>query len=590
MAIKVASLYAELSLSKSGFDSGLSSARSKLKSFGSTAITAVGGGIAAGATLATAALAGVSIAGLKSFGDFESGMNEVFTLLPGISQSAMDQMKGDVKSFATEMGVLPRDAIPALYQALSAGVPPENVFDFLSTSQMAALGGVTDLTTAVDGISSVVNSYGSEVISATEASDAMFTAVRLGKTTFGELSSSLFNVTPISSALGVNFETVTAALAAMTAQGVPTSVASRQLRQMLTELSKSSSQTAKTFQELSGQSFSDFIANGGSVQEALALLSSAAEDSGVGIQDLFSSVEAGNAALALTGNGADAFSSALDEMAGSAGATEAAYNQMDQGLDRSFKKLGVMASNMLNTVGEALAPTVGSIVDDLLPSLNNFGDWFTETGGPRIQNFVSNAASNFKEFITKAKPIWEDFEVKMSEVVGPTLDMVKDAIERITTALGINTEETNAQSLALDALKVTLDAVVIGVEAVGIAFQGIAWVTEQIRAAVDSARALGDQLGRIGDILSSGNFNLLGGIAGGLGAMGLNVPGFATGGMIPGPIGSPQLVLAHGGETVSPNHLSGGQSTTNLTININSTNADEARRGVTSALRAAGII
>lgn len=45
----------------------------------------------------------------------------------------------------------------------------------------------------------------------------------------------------------------------------------------------------------------------------------------------------------------------------------------------------------------------------------------------------------------------------------------------------------------------------------------------------------------------------------------LNIPGFDTGGIVPGPIGSPQLIMAHGGETVLPTHK-------NITINQTNNN------------------
>ncbi len=37
-----------------------------------------------------------------------------------------------------------------------------------------------------------------------------------------------------------------------------------------------------------------------------------------------------------------------------------------------------------------------------------------------------------------------------------------------------------------------------------------------------------------------------------------NIPGMDNGGIVPGPLGSPQLILAHGGETVLPTHKMGG--------------------------------
>lgn len=328
------------------------------------------GAVAVAATAAAgAALVGFGAVAVGEFAQFDSGMREVFTLLPGISQQAMDAMSGDVHSFAQEFGVLPNDVIPALYQALSAGVPSDNVFKFLETAQMAAVAGVTDLTTAVDGISSVVNAYGSDVISAAEASDYMFTAVRLGKTTFEELSSSMSNVTPIAAAIGVGFDEVAAALAVMTAQGIPTAQATTQIRAALVELSKDGTKVASVFEDIAGQSFGDFVQSGGSVQDALQLLEQHAADTGVGINDLFGSVEAGSAVLALTGSNTEAFTAALGEMDNAAGATSAAYDVMKESLTQSFNKIKAAVSSATIQFGERLAPTVARVADALSQAL-----------------------------------------------------------------------------------------------------------------------------------------------------------------------------------------------------------------------------
>lgn len=142
-------------------------------------------GAAAVAALAAATVAFVNDS-LASFQAFETGMAEVFTLMPGMSEQAMGAMEADVLAFSAEAGRLPGEVMPALYQSISAGVPSSNVFDFMQIASDAALGGVTDLETAVDGITSVTNAYGSEVIDAATASDVMFTAVKLGKCLVGE--------------------------------------------------------------------------------------------------------------------------------------------------------------------------------------------------------------------------------------------------------------------------------------------------------------------------------------------------------------------------------------------------------------------
>ena len=315
-----------------------------------------------GAAVGAAAI-GIGIAGTMAFVDFERSMNEVFTLVPGTSQQALDAMTKNVKKFSTEFGVLPEKVVPALYQSLSAGVPQDNVFAFLETAQKAAKGGVTDLTTAVNGISSVMNAYGAETINATQASDLMFTAVRMGKTTFEEMSAALFQVTPTAAALGVKFGDVTAALASMTAQGVPTSVATTQLRQLFVELSKEGTKTSDVFEKITGKSFKEFVAEGGNTQQALQLLEEDAKKTGKGINDLFGSVEAGSAALALTGKGTDTFTKNLDEMGKSSGATQGAFEQMDQGLGPVIDKFKAFAAVLLIEIGTKVAPVIEKLVD-----------------------------------------------------------------------------------------------------------------------------------------------------------------------------------------------------------------------------------
>lgn len=406
-------------------------------------------GVIAGGAAVAGVAAGVAgaAASVNAFASLEQGMNEVFTLLPGISQNAMDDMTDQVRTFSRDFGVLPDETVPALYQALSAGVPPDNVFDFLGTAQKAALGGVTDLQTAVDGVSSVVNAYGEDVIGASEASDQMFTAVRLGKTNFEELSSSLFNVVPTASALGVQFGDVTAALATMTAQGVPTSVATTQLRQLFVELSKSGSDASDAFIDIAGKPFSQFVSEGGNVAEALEIMQTAAGNNEVALQDMFGSVEAGSAALALTGS--DSFIENIDEMAGSAGATEAAYEQMDQGLSRTWDRIKATFVTALTDIGERLAPFVqkfadffekalpgiiegataifGPIIDVLGTVLGSFGDLF---GG--ISDGASDAQGVLQPFIDYITTVFGF----VRDVVTDVFNAVRDVFERNSEQIG----------------------------------------------------------------------------------------------------------------------------------------------------------
>ena len=122
--------------------------------------TAIAG--AAVAAFAVAAKAAIDFAkeSSREFQQFDKQIREVYTLMPGMSTKAMDAMSGDVLAFSAEVGRVSDEVVPALYQAISAGVPQDNVFEFMRVASDAAAGGVTELETAVDGISSVMNAYG----------------------------------------------------------------------------------------------------------------------------------------------------------------------------------------------------------------------------------------------------------------------------------------------------------------------------------------------------------------------------------------------------------------------------------------------
>lgn len=348
---------------------------------------------------------------------YESGMKEVFTLLPGLSDDAMKSMTLDVKDFSKEMGTATTQTVPALYQAISAGIPKENVFDFLKTADKAAIGGITSLETAVDGLSSVTNAYGSAVLSTQRASDLMFTTVKLGKTNFEQLAGSLFNVVPTAVGAGVAFEDISAALAAMTAQGIPTSVATTQLRQAIVELSKSGTETDKTFRSVAGKGFKEFISSGKNLQDAFQLLEIHAKKTGKGVNDMFGSVEAGNAVLSLTGQGTQKFTDSMQAMQEAAGATDAAFNTMEGSMERKLAKMQTAWEVSKIGIGETL-------IDAVLPILEYFAD--------NMDGMSAALQTGFSVIGNGLKALWD--------VASPILGWVKANPTLVQSALaGIGT-------------------------------------------------------------------------------------------------------------------------------------------------------
>ena len=115
---------------------------------------------------------------------FDSGMREVNTLIGG-SEAALATLKEQVLAMSSEFGVAANEAVPALYQAISAGVPAGNAVEFLKVASTAAIGGVTDLQTSVDGLTTALNAYELPASQAGHVSDVLFSAVKAGKTDNG---------------------------------------------------------------------------------------------------------------------------------------------------------------------------------------------------------------------------------------------------------------------------------------------------------------------------------------------------------------------------------------------------------------------
>ena len=330
-----------------------------------TAMTAAGGAIVGGLALS-----------LKAAVDFESAMREVNTMM-GLSKEDFTDLSKQTQTLAGDLGVDAVDSAKALYQAISAGVPKENVIDFLSIATKAAIGGVTDTETAVDGLTTVINAFKLPIGDAQKVADLMFTTVKGGKTTFEELSASLFHVAPVAAASGIEFSEISAALATMTKQGVPTKVATTQLRQAILSMQKPSTEMATAINNLGFESGQAMVEEIG-LAESLNLLRDSTGGSNEMLMTMFGSVEAGAAVLALTGDNAAVFATDLDAMANSTGAASAAFAEMEESSARQMDKLKASFKDVFITVGTAVIPALTSLVDKIKPIIENVRNWMEE--------------------------------------------------------------------------------------------------------------------------------------------------------------------------------------------------------------------
>ena len=327
----------------------------------------IAGGIMVGA------IAAIGVASLKMAMDFSKAMREVNTMML-LNEDEFKNFSKEVQQLARDMGVNAVEMANALYQAISAGVPKENVIDFLTIATKAAIGGVTETTVAVDGLTTVINAFKIPIEDAEHVADVLFTTVKGGKTTMEELAASMFNVAPIAASAGVKFETVAAALATMTKQGIPTAQATTQLRQAIVAIMKPTKEMEVAIAILGYESGQAMIEELG-LAETLDLLRDSTQGSDQMLMKMFGSVEAGQAVLALTGQNAQTFADDLEAIGNAAGASQSAFEEMEKEASRKLQKLKANLADVAITIGNALMPALIKILETLTPLIRKFGDW-----------------------------------------------------------------------------------------------------------------------------------------------------------------------------------------------------------------------
>ena len=209
-------------------------------------------------TLLTRAFQALIAAGVAQFfnqaitaaASFQTAMAEVSTLV----DTAVFQIERLEAAILEQSAAYGQNAVAqaqAAYQIISAGASnATEAIELLDAANRLAIGGVTDVATAADGLTSVLNAYGMSASEAADVSDILFVGMRAGKTTIGELSSTLGRVAPLAAQAGVGFDELVASIAALTKGGISTNEAVTGTRAILAAIVRPSSEATQAAERL----------------------------------------------------------------------------------------------------------------------------------------------------------------------------------------------------------------------------------------------------------------------------------------------------------------------------------------------------
>ncbi len=334
--------------------------------------------------------------------EFQNAMFEVWSIMK-TSQTAGRQIVRQVRDLAVEFAKSPTEMAKALYQTISAGVTDAaDAMFVLRTASKAAVGGLTSTFAAVDALTTVMNSYGMSVSNATKISDMMFTAVREGKTTFAELSSSVGNVASLASQAGVQFGELMAAVATLTKGGIRTDTAMTSLRQTIVSIISPGAEAVKTAKRI-GLEFNAMGLRAKGLGKFLAEVKRRVGGNVEVMATLFPNIRALSGVMNLAGSQAGEFAKQLRNMRDSAGATDKAFKIMSSTAKFKLQKAWARVRDVAISLGAKAMPFVVKGAERVADAFEFLSKW-TNKNWNQIKKHIDSATTWIEG---KLKDFWK---------------------------------------------------------------------------------------------------------------------------------------------------------------------------------------
>ena len=297
----------------------------------------------------SAPIMGAAVAGAKLNSEFTTGLAKVSTLVD-TTKVNMQELRQATIELSNSTGIAVTELTEGEYQAISAGVDASKVMGFMKVSALGAKAGFTDMTTATDALTTVINAYGMSADDANSIMDKLIVTQNLGKTTVDEMGKSLGQVIPIASQTGMSVDELLASVSALTASGIKTSESMTGMKAALSNIIKPSESASKLAQQLGLEFNTAHLKSVGWAKFLDEIKEKTGGNSDM-MANLFGSTEALNSIMVLTGKGANKFADSLNGLKKSSGATDEAIKKLDATPAEQLAK----ATNQLKNAGMELA-------------------------------------------------------------------------------------------------------------------------------------------------------------------------------------------------------------------------------------------
>jgi TP901 family phage tail tape measure protein len=299
--------------------------------------------------------------------EFEAAALKMQTLV-GLTADQTNEMADAARRVGVEFGVGSQKAVEAAFFISSAGLRGQAATDALERSAVASALGLGEMATVADLLTSAMNAYGAENLSAARATDILVSGVREGKFEASALAGAIGSVLPTASALGVSFEEVVGILALWSRTGADVSSSVTSLQAIMSTLMGTTQEGQDLLADY-GLSLSDLrdIASGdGGLLEVMRLLDDTFGDNIEDLRKIVPNVRAFRGVMATLAQEAEIVDGVMGNVADSVGlADEAIQKALSEDTRLKVQRLKAAFQDFRIEVGTNLSPAIAKAADAL---------------------------------------------------------------------------------------------------------------------------------------------------------------------------------------------------------------------------------
>lgn len=374
-------------------------------------------------------LAGALTSATSQATSFQSSM-ELIATQAGASQQEVESMTQAVLKLSPSVATGPNELAQGLYHIESAGLRGAKALDVLTAAAQGAKVGNADLESVTNALIAATNSGIKGTTSMTQAMGVLNAIVGAGNMRMQDLTDAMSTgILSSAKTFGVSIQSVGAAIADMTNQGVPAIDAATRLRMTLSLLAAPTSKAATEFKAVGLGQFdlANAMRGPGGILAAVKLLSEHMQKAG--LIDASGNVKTAGADMLSKAFGGGRSSSAIMTLVGSIEKYQVIQDQVTKGAgsfgdawaktqeDAAFKfeKFQAAMSTMLIDLGNAVLPT-------MTDAASAIGDFISQNQA-QIADSFKNAVATIRAVagtvISVVKPMFEAIKGAWGMLPGP---------------------------------------------------------------------------------------------------------------------------------------------------------------------------